>query len=46
MLRSRFGELSASIVGRVESAEVAVVEQWGDRVLSAASLAEVLDEPS
>ena len=45
MLRARFGELSASVLGRVESAEVAVVERWSDRVLSAASVAEVLDEP-
>jgi hypothetical protein len=46
MLRARFGELSASVVGRVESAEAAVVERWSDRVLSVTSVAEVLDEPS
>lgn len=46
MLRSRFGDLSASVVARVESAEVAVLERWGDRVLSATSVAGVLDEPS
>jgi hypothetical protein len=46
MLRSRFGELSAGVVGRVESAEVAEVERWSDRVLSAANVAGVLDEPS
>ncbi|MFT3776581.1 MAG: DUF4351 domain-containing protein [Minicystis sp.] len=45
-LRTRFGELPAAVVARVESAEVAMLERWGDRVLSAKTLAEVLDEPS
>jgi hypothetical protein len=45
-LRKRFGELPAIVVARVESAEVAVIERWGDRVLNATTLAEVLDEPS
>jgi hypothetical protein len=45
-LRKRFGELPAIAIARVESAEVALLEQWGDRVLSATTLAEVLDEPS
>jgi len=45
-LRARFGELLPSTVAQVESAEVAVLERWGERVLSAKTLAEVLDEPS
>ena len=45
-LRKRFGELPVIAIARVESAEVALLEQWGDRVLSATSLAEVLGEPS
>ncbi|MFS8069129.1 MAG: DUF4351 domain-containing protein [Byssovorax sp.] len=45
-LRTRFGELPATTVARVEGAEVAVLERWGERVLSAKTLAEVLDEPS
>ncbi len=46
LLRARFGELPADVVARVEGAEVGTIEQWGERVLSAKSLAEVLDEPS
>src|SRR5690349_3413946 len=34
-LRTRFGELPAAAVARVESAEVALLERWGERVLSA-----------
>jgi len=45
-LRARFGELPVAAVARVEGAEVAVLEQWGERVLHAKTLAEVLDEPS
>ena len=45
-LRTRFGELPAGAVARVESAEIAVLERWGERVLSAKTLADVLDEPS
>jgi hypothetical protein len=45
-LRTRFGELPAAAVARVESAEVALLERWGERVLSAKTLADVLDEPS
>ena len=45
-LRTRFGELPATTVARVEGAESAVLERWGERVLSAKTLAEVLDEPS
>ena len=46
LLRARFGELPAVAVARVESAEVALLERWGERVLSAKTLADVLDEPS
>ena len=45
-LRTRFGELPAAAVARIEGAERAVLERWGDRVLGAKTLAEVLDEPS
>jgi Domain of unknown function (DUF4351) len=46
LLRSRFGELPATAVARVESAEATVLERWGERMLSAKTLADVLDEPS
>jgi Domain of unknown function (DUF4351) len=45
-LRTRFGELPAAAVARVEGAEMAVLERWGERVLTAKSLAEVFDDPS
>jgi len=45
-MRARFGELPAAAVARVEGAEVAQIEQWGERVLTAATLAEVLGQPS
>jgi hypothetical protein len=46
LLRARFGELPATAVARVEAADIAAVERWGERVLSAKTLADVLDEPS
>jgi hypothetical protein len=46
LLRARFGELPAATVARIEDAEVATIERWGERVLTAKSLEEVLDEPS
>ena len=46
LLCTRFGELPAAAVARIEGAEVAVLERWGERMLSAKTLAEVLDEPS
>ena len=46
LLRTRFGELPAAAVARVESAEVTLLERWGERMLSAKTLAEVLDQPS
>ncbi|WP_437628102.1 DUF4351 domain-containing protein [Sorangium sp. So ce1151] len=46
LLRARFGELPDTAVARVEEAEITVLETWAERVLSAKTLAEVLDEPS
>lgn len=46
LLRARFGDLPASTLARIESAESSQLEQWGERVLSAKTLADVLDEPS
>ena len=45
-LRSRFGELPAAAVAKVEGAETGQLERWADRVLVGTTLAEVLDEPS
>lgn len=45
-LRARFGELPDAAVARVEGAESAALERWAERVLSAKTLAEALDEPS
>jgi hypothetical protein len=42
-LRARFGELPAATVGRIEAADLADLERWGERVLGARTLAEVLD---
>ena len=41
-LRRRFGELPPATVARVEAAEPEVLEGWGDLVLTARSLDEVL----
>jgi hypothetical protein len=46
LLRVRFGELPAAAVARIDAAEVAELERWGERVLGAQTLAEVLDGPS
>lgn len=46
ILRVRFGELPAVAVARIEAADMADLERWGERVLGAQTLAEVLDEPS
>lgn len=45
-LRARFGELPEAAVARIEAAESVALEQWAERVLSATTLAEVLDVPS
>ncbi|WP_437827408.1 DUF4351 domain-containing protein [Sorangium sp. So ce1153] len=45
-LRARFGELPEAAVVRIEAAETASLEQWAERVLSAKTLADVLDEAS
>jgi hypothetical protein len=42
-LRARFGELPPAAVARVEAADIPVLEQWGERVLSAKTLVDVLD---
>jgi hypothetical protein len=46
LLRFRFGELPAAAVARIKAAETAELERWGERVLGAQTLAEVLEEPS
>jgi hypothetical protein len=46
LLRVRFGELPAVAVARIEAADMADLERWGERVLGAQTLAEVLDDPS
>jgi hypothetical protein len=45
LLRSRFGELPAVAVARIEAADIADLERWGERILGAQTLAEVLDGP-
>lgn len=45
-LRARFGELPAAVAARIHAAEVAELERWGERVLGAQTLVEVLDGPS
>jgi len=46
LLRKRFGELPAAVVGRIEAAGEADIELWADRVLDAKALSDVLDTPS
>ena len=46
LMRARFGDLPPPAIARVEAAEVSLLERWGDRVLNAKTLEEVLDEPS
>ncbi len=44
-LAQRFGKLSPAVRKRVERADSEAVERWAERVLTAASLAEVFAEP-
>jgi hypothetical protein len=46
LLRARFGELPATAVVRIDAADLTTLERWGERVLGAQSLDEVLDPPS
>ena len=45
-LRAPFGELHEAAVARIESVEVTLLERWDERVLSAKTLADVLDDLS
>jgi hypothetical protein len=45
LLRVRFGELPPVAVARVEAASMVDIERWGERLFSARTLEEVLDEP-
>ena len=42
LLRARFGELSEVAVARINAADVAELDIWAERVLSAPTLAEAL----
>jgi hypothetical protein len=44
LLRSRFGQLPAAAIARIEAADLADIERWGERILGARTLAEVLDD--
>jgi predicted transposase YdaD len=43
LLRKRFGELPPSVSDRLKLAQPAQLERWGDRLLDARSLSELLD---
>lgn len=45
-LHARFGELPSATVARIEAADIADLERWGDRMFGAQTLTEVLDDPS
>ena len=45
-LRARFRELPAAVIARIEAADAADIELWGERVLAEQTLAGVLDKPS
>ncbi len=42
LLEARFGELPAEAIARLGKADAGTVERWGIRILTAASVAEVL----
>ena len=42
LLQLKFGQLPESVVGRVQSAEIEELDRWGERVLSAQSLEDIL----
>jgi hypothetical protein len=42
LLRTRFGELSGAAIARVNAADVAQIDLWFERALSAPKLADVL----
>jgi Domain of unknown function (DUF4351) len=42
-LRTRFGELPPAAVARIEAADLADLERWGERIFGAQTLAEMLD---
>ena len=44
-LRARFGDLPEVAVARVNAADTTQLDLWAERVLSAATLAEVLQSP-
>lgn len=46
LLRARFGELPAAALALIENADIIAIKRWGERVLDAKILEEVLDEPS
>lgn len=46
LLRARFGELPTAAVARIQAAGTADLERWGERVLNAQTLDEVLSDPS
>jgi hypothetical protein len=46
LLGVRFGELPAAAVARVETATMADIERWGERLFTAKTLDEVLGDPS
>ena len=43
LMSKRFGELSPSVCERLKLAQPAQLDQWGDRLLEARSLSELLD---
>jgi len=44
LLGARFGELPDDVLRRVKTADVAQIELWAERLLSAPTLADVLGE--